>query len=112
MLPTDISKFTAIAAKLHAMRDALAEVNAATTESDTKYNQAYERLQTLLADFKADPANTMKSKSVLRAANTYQTSIEMMLFKTQSLLEQANEAGIDTSALQRKFGHAIKELMT
>ncbi len=112
MQPTDISQFTAIAAKLHQIRDAMADANAAMTGSDSKYNQAYERLQTLLAEFKADPGNTMKSKSMLRAADTYQTSIDLMLYKTRTLMEKAKDAGVDTSSLQRKYGKVIKELIS
>jgi len=106
----DISEFSSITEKLHQLKGNLFDETSSSAVAAASYDRAYERLQSALAEVKSDPGNSAKSKSLKRATDTYQTSVEMMVFKAQALIEQARNSGVDTAALQSKCGAFISEL--
>jgi hypothetical protein len=107
MSTTDFSQISDIAEKLDCMRNATDQEFEAPQSSS--YERAYTRLQKAVYQFKTQPENSTKAQSMTNAIDTYQTAVEILIMKAQHLFEKVEDAGIDLSPLDEKFGAIIKE---
>ncbi|MET3106704.1 hypothetical protein AAKU67_003779 [Oxalobacteraceae bacterium GrIS 2.11] len=111
MLTTETTNLDALAEKLQAIADAIDPQSLNEAQPNLPYERAYTRLQQALQAFGDNPDNIVKSKSLNNAIDSYETAVEMLLTKAQSVFEQAEDIGIDCSAvLLEKYGTVLKKL--
>ena len=107
MSTTDFSQISEMAEKLDCMRSVTGQEF--ETPQNSSYERAYTRLQKAVYEFKTQPENSTKAQSMTNAIDTYETAVEILVMKAQHLFEQVEDAGIDLSPLNEKFGAIIRE---
>lgn len=91
MQSLNFEQFDELAEKLNAIQSKLLYQE----NQNSRYERAYEKLQSTIRQFNANPGDAGKLKSLQHAIDTYQTACQIFMIKAQSILAQANDSNIN-----------------
>jgi len=107
MLSERISQFELLAEKLNGLHGQLVS---APDGQNPALEKSYARLQNALHDFRSQPDNATRIKSLQQAVDSYQMVGEMVLIKAMDVLEKAQDVGMTHVPIDENYKTILSDV--